>query len=83
MLYLIAKFEREESTFYSKHEIIFSQKEKRRKMFQVKPISKVVRKMNPHSIVARMSRNSLLKAGRKSEVEVTTTGLKPTTAPSS
>ena len=43
MLYLIAKVERKE-TFYSKHEIIFGQKEKRSKMFQVKAISKDVRK---------------------------------------
>ena len=43
MLHLIAKVERKE-TFYSKHEIIFGQKEKRSKMFQVKAISKDVRK---------------------------------------
>ena len=33
----------------------------------------------PHSIVAWMSRNSLLEIGVKSEVRVTTTGLEPTT----
>ena len=44
MLYLIAKVERKEKSFYSKHEIIFCQKEKRSKMFQVKAISKDVRK---------------------------------------
>ena len=46
MLYLIAliaKVDRKE-TFYLKHEIIFCQKEKRSKMFQVKAISKDVRK---------------------------------------
>ena len=46
MLYLIAliaKFDRKE-TFYLKHEIIFCQKEKRSKMFQVKALSKDVRK---------------------------------------
>ena len=32
-----------------------------------------------HTIVARMSRNSLLEAGAKSEGEVTATGLEPTT----
>ena len=37
-------------------------------------------KTNPHSIVAWMSRNFLLEAGVKSEVKVTSTGLKPTTA---
>ena len=35
--------------------------------------------VNPHSIVAWMSRNSLLKTGAKSEVQVTATGLEPTT----
>ena len=34
----------ERITFYSKHEIIFHQKEKKSKMFQVKAISKDVRK---------------------------------------
>ena len=43
VLYLIAKLERKNS-FYSKHEIIFCQKEKRSQMFQVKAISKDVRK---------------------------------------
>ena len=44
MLYLIAKVERKEQTFNLKHEIILYQKEKRSKMFQVKAISKDVRK---------------------------------------
>ena len=44
MLYLIAKAERKEKTFSSQHEIIFCQKEKGRKMFLVKAISKDVRK---------------------------------------
>ena len=39
VLYLIPKVERKESTFYSKHEIIFGQKEKRSKMFQVNAVS--------------------------------------------
>ena len=43
VLYLIAKVERKNS-FYSKHGIIFCQKEKRSQMFQVKAISKDVRK---------------------------------------
>ena len=43
VLYLIAKVERKE-TFYSKHEIIFGQKKKRSKMFQVKAIRKDIRK---------------------------------------
>ena len=36
-------------------------------------------RVNPHSIVAWMSRNSLLEAGAKSEGEVTATGLEPRT----
>ena len=44
VLYLIAKVERKEETFYLKHEIILWQKKKRSKMFQVKAISKDVRK---------------------------------------
>ena len=44
MLYLIAKVERKNKLFNLKHEIILCQKEKRSKMFQVKAISKVVRK---------------------------------------
>ena len=44
VLYLIAKVKRKEETFCSKHEIIFCQKEKRSKMFQVKAISEDVRK---------------------------------------
>ena len=44
VLYLIAKVERKEKTFYLKYEIILFQKEKRSKMFQVKAISKDVRK---------------------------------------
>ena len=42
VLYLIAKVERKE--LYLKHEIILCQKEKRNKNFQVKTISKDVRK---------------------------------------
>ena len=34
-------------------------------------------RVNPHSIVAWISRNSLLEAGAKSEGEVTATGLEP------
>ena len=34
--------------------------------------------MNPHPIAARMSRNSLLKTGAISEVQVTATGCEPT-----
>ena len=45
MLYLIAKVERKNKLFNLKHEIILCQKEKRSKMFQVKAISKDVRKM--------------------------------------
>ena len=45
MLYLIAKVERKKQIFYLKHEIILYQKEKRDKMFQVKVISKDVRKI--------------------------------------
>ena len=44
VLYLIAKFERKNKLFNLKHEIILCQKEKRSKMFQVKVISKDVRK---------------------------------------
>ena len=36
-------------------------------------------RMNPHPLVALMSRNSLLEAGSKSEGEVTATGLEPIT----
>ena len=36
-------------------------------------------RVNPYSIVASMSRNSLLEAGAKYEAEVTATGLKPRT----
>ena len=35
-------------------------------------------RVNPHFIVAWMTKNSLLEAGTKLEVSVTTTGLKPT-----
>ena len=41
---LIAKVERKTQLFNLKHEIILGQKEKRSKMFQVKVISKDVRK---------------------------------------
>ena len=44
MPYLIAKVERKEETLYLKHEISFYRKEKRSKIFQVKAISKDVRK---------------------------------------
>ena len=44
MPYLIAKVERKEETLYLNHEISFYQKEKRSKIFQVKAISKDVRK---------------------------------------
>ena len=44
VLYLIAKVERKNKLFNLKHEIILCQKEKRSKMFQVKAISKDVRK---------------------------------------
>ena len=40
-------------------------------------MSRTYFKVNPHSIVAWMSRNLLLEAGAKSEVEVTATGLEP------
>ena len=43
--YLIAKIERKEQTLYLKHEIILNQKEKRTTIFQVKMISKDIRKM--------------------------------------
>ena len=36
-------------------------------------------RVNPHSIVVWMSRNSLLEAGTKSEVSVTATGIEPKT----
>ena len=36
-------------------------------------------RVNPHSIVARFSRNSLPEVGAKSELLVTTTGLEPRT----
>ena len=44
MLYIIAKVERKTKLFNLKHEIILCQKEARSKMFQVKKISKDVRK---------------------------------------
>ena len=44
MPYLIVKVERKEETLYLKHEISFYQKEKRSKIYQVKTISKDVRK---------------------------------------
>ena len=44
MLYIIAKVERKNKLFNLKHEIILCQKETRSKMFQVKIISKDVRK---------------------------------------
>ena len=37
-------------------------------------------RVNPYSVVARTSRNSLLEVGMKSEVQVTATGLKPRTS---
>ena len=43
--YLIAKVERKEETLDLKHEVILYQKEKRSKIFQVKTISKYVRKI--------------------------------------
>ena len=45
VLYLVAKVERKNKLFNLKHEIILCQKEKRSKMFQVKVISKYVRRM--------------------------------------
>ena len=42
-------------------------------------MSRTCFRVNPHSIVAWMSRNSLLEAGAKSEGEVTATGLEPRT----
>ena len=45
----------------------------------VPDLSRTRFRMNPHSIVAWMSRNFLLEAGAKSEVWVTATGLEPTT----
>ena len=44
VLYLIVKVERKNKLFNLKHEIILCQKEKRSKMFQVKVITKDVRK---------------------------------------
>ena len=44
VLYIIAKVERKNNLFNLKHEIILCQKETRSKMFQVKVISKDVRK---------------------------------------
>ena len=44
MPYLIAKVERKEKSLYLKHEIILYQKNKRSKTFQVKTISKGIRK---------------------------------------
>ena len=51
VLYLIAKVERKEQTFYSKREIIFCQKKKGSEMFQVKAISKYVRKKIAQSLM--------------------------------
>ena len=45
MLYIIAKVERKNKLFNLKHEIILCLKETRSKMFQVKVISKDVRKI--------------------------------------
>ena len=45
VLYLIAQVERKEYALYLKHEIILCQKGKRSKIFQVKMISKDVRKV--------------------------------------
>ena len=42
-------------------------------------MSRMSFRVNPHSIVALMSRNSLLETGAKYEVQVTATGLEPTT----
>ena len=55
MLYLIAKVESKESTLNSKHEIILHQKEKRSKIFQVKTISKNVRKTIVPSLMLRFN----------------------------
>ena len=44
VLYIIANVERKNKLFYLKHEIILCQKEMRSKMFQVKVISKGIRK---------------------------------------
>ena len=44
VLYLIAKVERKDKTFYLKHEIILCQKEKRSKILQVKVIVKTSEK---------------------------------------
>ena len=63
MLYLIAliaKVDRKE-TFYLKHEIVFCQKEKRSKMFQVKAVSKDVRKtIVPSKFHLNLSRSVVL-----------------------
>ena len=50
VLYLIARVERKE-TLYLKHEIIFCQIEKRSRMFQVKAVSKDVRKVIARSLM--------------------------------
>ena len=42
-------------------------------------ISSTCFKVNTHSIVTWMSLNSLLKAGAKSKVQMTVTGIEPTT----
>ena len=55
MLYLIAKVESKESTLNSKHEIILHQEEKRSKIFQVKTISKNVRKTIVPSLMLRFN----------------------------
>ena len=62
MLCLIAKVQRKKLSFYSKHEIVFGQREKRSKMFQVKAISKDVRKGIVPSLISlfNLSRSVVL-----------------------
>ena len=62
--------------FFSKEKILM--KNRFFKLY-VLVMSRTRFRVNPHSIVAWMSRNSLLEAGVKSEGEVTATGLEPRT----
>ena len=64
---------------YIQNNLIFQNNLNRNITLYVLVMSRTRFRVNPHSIVAWISRNSLLEAGAKSEGEVTGTGLEPRT----
>ena len=71
-------------TIYKNFELVFLPIQDKRKFqnyvwLYVLVMSRTRFRVNPHSIVVWMSRNSLLEAGAKFEGEVTAAGLEPRT----